>query len=124
MRLSRNPKLLFERAEDDNQRRHGRIRCRQTSCCAGEVLDLSASGMRIKRRGKALMAVDDTFVITIKSPDDSMPLSISTRVIWIKREGFRKHLIGLAFIDLDSTTATRLAEVARNACDQTVFRCA
>lgn len=124
MRLVRNPKLVMDTTPKGERRRHGRLRCEETSCCVGQVSDLSASGMRILRRGRPIMDVGDEFQISIH-PDAGEPvLTLPSRVVWIERQGFRKHVIGLEFVDLDDDKKRLLGELARIVCDKIVFRCA
>jgi len=126
MRLSRNPKLMFtpEDSATENLRRHGRLRCESTSSCIGEVMDLSASGMRVMRRGRPILDVGDEFVITIRHENDGNVMKLPARVVWIKRAGFRKIMYGLQFSDLNEEQRTHLTTLARIVTDQSVFRCA
>lgn len=124
MRLVRNPKLVMDSTPTSERRRHGRLRCEETSCCVGQVSDLSASGMRVLRRGRPIMEVGDEFQISVH-PDGGEPaVTLPSRVVWIERQGFRKHLIGLEFAELDDDKKRILGELARIVCDQIVFRCA
>jgi hypothetical protein len=72
----------------------------------GAVLDLSAGGMRVlstrSREGEA--------EIEILAGEHAM--SIRGRVAWSRRVGFRKHLVGIAFIDVDAEIARRLARIS------------
>lgn len=87
-------------------------------------MDLSASGMRVQRRGKPLMEVGDEFKISVH-PDAGEPmLTLPARVVWIERQGFRKHVYGLEFAELDDVTKRRLGDLARMVTDQVIFRCA
>ncbi len=70
------------------------------------------------------MDVGDEFQISIHPDADEPALTLPSRVVWIKRQGFRKHVIGLEFAELDDEKKRLLGELARVVCDQIVFRCA
>jgi PilZ domain len=123
MRLSRNPKMVMEDIQSEEQRRHGRLRCEQTRCCVGEVVDISASGMRVKRRGRPIMEVGDALKISIEAEEDGPALTLNARVVWIERCGFRQHVYGMEFGDLSDEQKRGLGGLARVASDQIVFRC-
>ncbi len=123
MRLARNPKLILEDPDNSERRRHGRLRCEDTSCCVGQVTDLSASGMRVNRRGRPIMDVGDELQIGIH-PDAGEPaITLTARVVWIERKGFRKHIYGMEFAGLNDDQKRQLGELARVVTDQLVFRC-
>ena len=124
MRHVRNPKLVMDSTPSNERRRHGRLRCEDASCCVGQVADLSASGMRVLRRGGPIMEIGDDFSITVHPNGGEPILTLPARVVWIERQGFRKHIIGLEFGELDDPSRQKLGELARIVCDQIVFRCA
>ena len=120
----RNPKMTMETDSSSDRRRHGRLRCESTRSCIGNVLDISASGMRVQRSGRPIMEVGDQFRITVH-PDAGEPvLTLPSRVVRIERTGFRKHVYGIEFVELNDEQKRRLSELARIVCDQIVFRCA
>lgn len=124
MRFPRNPKMTMETEASSDRRRHGRLRCESTRSCIGSVVDISASGMRVLRSGRPIMEVGNQFRITVH-PDDGEPvLTLPSRVVWIERKGFRKHIYGIEFVELSDDQKRRLGELARIVCDQIVFRCA
>ncbi len=123
MRHSRNPKLIMDDLAEGERRRHGRLRCEETACCVGQVTDLSASGMRVQRRGRPIMDVGDELQISVH-PDAGEPaITLTARVVWIERAGFRKHIYGMEFADLDDDQKRQLGELARVVTDQLIFRC-
>lgn len=124
MRINRNPKLTIEPDAHINQRRHGRLRCFRTYSTLGEVIDLSASGIRVLHKGKPPLGIGDTFTIKVQSRESDLAVSLPARIVWIESAGRRKQHIGMTFLDLDDATQSRLARLARYACDQLIFRCA
>ncbi len=124
MRFSRNPTFLLELATSVNRRRHGRVRCESTSSCIGNILDISASGMRVQRRGRAVLKVGEEFSICVHPDADEPDLTLPARVIWIEHTGLLKHVYGIEFIQLGDEQKQHLGDLARMACDQIVFRSA
>lgn len=123
MRHTRNPRLVMDERGDGERRRHGRLRCEETSCCVGQVEDLSASGMRVKRRGRPIMEIGDELTIGVH-PDAGEPaIKLHARVVWIEKSGFRQHIYGMEFADLSDDQKRQLSELARVVTDQVVFRC-
>jgi hypothetical protein len=116
--------MTMETDVPSDRRRHGRLRCESTRSCIGDVVDISASGMRVQRSGRPVLEVGDEFRITVH-PDAGEPvLTLPSRVVWIERKGFRKHIYGIEFANLNDDQKRRLGELARIVCDQIVFRCA
>jgi len=108
---------------DDEHRRHGRLRCEQTHCCIGQVVDLSASGMLIQQRGRLTIENGQEILVTVSHESGESDVTVPVRVVRIERTGFRKHLYGLEFVDLDDDQQRQVAALARLASDQLVFRC-
>lgn len=77
-----------------DRRRDARIRQTTLSSNLGPVIDLSRSGMRVlcSRRLKGLQSI---VVFSRNGPH----MEVTARVIWSERLGFRKHLIGLEFVE-------------------------
>jgi PilZ domain-containing protein len=123
MRHSRNPKLIMEDRVDGERRRHGRLRCEETTCCVGPVVDLSASGMRVQRRGRPVLEVGDELKVRVHVYGDDPAITLTARVVWIKRSGFRQHVYGMEFAGLSDEQKRQLSELARVVTDQAVFRC-
>jgi len=125
MRLARNAKLMMESGDGlkDDQRRHGRLRCEQASCCIGQVQDLSASGMLVQHRGRMTIESGHELQVTISHESGESDVTVRVRVVRVERTGFRKHLYGLEFVDLEDDQKQQLVSLARTASDQLVFRC-
>jgi hypothetical protein len=90
-----------------NRREAGRVLVNgDVRCNLGQVIDLSATGMRLqspRRLANVLMAEIRT---------RSVALQIPAEVVWCKRVGFRRHLAGLRFLDLDDRIGTALMQIA------------
>ena len=99
-----------------DQRRHGRLRCEYLSCFhnfehLGEVLDLSAAGMRVSRRGGLKLQTDDW--LNMRLVWQQTVVDIRARVIWIKKAGFRKSALGLEFESLTPAQRASVTQIAR-----------
>ncbi len=77
-----------------DRRRDVRIRQNTLNSNLGQVMDLSRSGMRVlsPRRLKGPQSV---VVFARQGPH----LQVMARVVWSERIGFRKHMIGLEFVE-------------------------
>ena len=78
------------------QRRHGRLRAADTTTSLGDVMDISASGMRIRRKGNATLRVGHEFVIQIHVADRIC--SVPVQVVRIQKVGWRTTDFGLRFM--------------------------
>lgn len=119
--------LLLEKpsAKKDNRRRHGRIRCDGLRChfadhCndGAEVLDLSASGMRLRFRRKVNVEEGAIINVTLISP--AAAIRTVARVVWSRRAGFRRHEVGMTFIDPGDGLRAQLSVVMRATSDNHV----
>ncbi len=95
----------------DNQRRHGRVRVQGLTCALGEVMDLSASGMRVRRRWKppALKGV----VENVRLVGDVGCIELQARVAWVARRGLLLYEAGFFFLDLHGDRKDALLEILR-----------
>jgi hypothetical protein len=111
MRFARNFNVKVEElgTSDSDKRRHGRVMCQGITCSLGNVLDLSASGMRIKTRFK-LPEKGEVFVISIETMDG--PLGVLGRVRWTKRRGLVMREAGVEFFDVGPRTRAILSQLA------------
>ncbi len=101
-------------------RRTGRLRCNMLECTLGEVIDISAAGMRVRHKGSPRFAVGD--VIALSLVFASAEVRLETRVVWMRRIGFRRHEIGFEFCGIDPQTRDGLIEIARCATKLASFR--
>lgn len=121
MRFSRNQDINFQKLgmEHADKRRHGRVLTQGIKCDIGEVLDLSASGMRIRTRYKLPEDPNQVFVITLLTMDG--PLALLSRVRWVKKAGLFMREAGLEFFDIGPRSRQVLQQLAgRVAYNQTM----
>ena len=95
-------------AANNNQRKHGRVRCQGIYCSFGEILDMSASGMRVLSAIRP-PPVDQIVTVTIQTLEG--PVAVEARVIWSRKTSFFKREIGMRFVDLLPSAASALSRV-------------
>ena len=113
---SRNPSLTLTPPRDDERRRHGRIRTEAVTCSVGRVVDMSASGIRVERKGRRAVSEGDAFTITLKHGDFAMPVDV--RVVRVEKKGFRRYVFGLSFEEVNPQIQAKLTQLARIAAEQ------
>lgn len=103
-----NPTMRLSRfmGSRDGRRIPGRLPQEQLICDLGPVLDLSPGGMRVLATRPRLGSMD----VGLRGGDVS--LSLRVKVAWSRRLGFRRHEIGLTFIDVDDELSTILARIS------------
>jgi hypothetical protein len=96
-----------------NARRAGRVRMEMVSSTLGEVLDLSATGARIRCSRKPDFAQGSELSVELDGIDG--PFAVQAKVAWIRRAGLRKHEAGLEFVEPTDEVRKQLAALARTA---------
>ena len=90
----------------DGRRIPGRLPQEELISDLGPVLDLSKGGMRVlatrSREGK----------LEVRLWAGDVILSLRSDVAWCRRLGFRRHEIGIAFIEVDDNKAGILTKIA------------
>lgn len=77
-------------------------------CNLGQILDLSATGLRVRRRWR--MRPGSAWTIGLKGHAIGGPLI--GRVAWCRRIGFFQYEVGVEFLDPDPAIVYRLATLA------------
>lgn len=95
------------------QRRCGRVICQETMCSLGQILDLSATGARVQCSGKPGVEPGMNIAVQVQTLDG--PVDVGARVVWVRKAGWRKHLIGLQFVQVSDGARAALARLARSA---------
>ena len=90
----------------DGRRIPGRLPQEQLVSDLGPVLDLSAGGMRVLST-RPLLGMKD---VGLRAADFGVKLR--TKVAWCRRLGFRRHEIGLTFLDVDEKLAHMLSRIS------------
>jgi len=107
---NRNP-LQKESLLGPGARRHGRIRCEILQCGLGEVMDISASGMRVRHCGRRIVKEGKVLNLLLKALDRTLPVTV--KVVWVKRQGFMRYSFGVEFVDMTPEQAASIASFAR-----------
>lgn len=113
-------KLTEPPAGSTSRRRHGRVRCEQTRCTLGSVLDLSASGMRVLIKGRPRFRAGE--VASMQVEIDGGALVLMAKVVWLNKVSWRRHVAGLEFVDVEPELRQRLVELARTASNNEYIR--
>ncbi len=100
-------------ARERDSRRHGRVRTDSLVCSLGEVMDISASGLRVRCQGRPTCTVGKRVEIILPGTDG--PFRVFARPVWIRKTGMFKHEVGVCFEDLDEDARLQLGALARSA---------
>jgi len=92
--------------DDSNRRRHGRIKPEALNCNIGQVVDFSASGLRVISR-RPLQDREQVALI-----HDNLQLTVRARVHWTRKVSFWKHESGLEFECVRPSDASLLHHIA------------
>lgn len=96
-------------ARDD--RRHGRLACELLKCSLGEVLDISASGMRVRQKGRVHVTKGEELPIAIQFGATKVPIKV--RVAWARSSGFWSHELGVEFVDITDESRKVITQLSR-----------
>lgn len=108
--LTREPIRERKGAE---RRRGGRVLCEMISCELGKVIDLSATGLRVKSRGGIKPPVGAFVALHVRWCGGSARLP--ARVTRIQRHGMFSWEFGLAFEELSPEHRSLLSDILRGA---------
>ncbi|MCC5830624.1 MAG: PilZ domain-containing protein [Phycisphaeraceae bacterium] len=120
MPLDLNRILRADFGDAPDERQHGRVRCGERFRARfgrsdfGRIVDLCGAGLRVERRALRSVRVGKELDLTLRYNDQSV--EVIARVIWTRKQGFRRHLIGLELVNLTpelSQAITELTDVAR-----------
>lgn len=100
-------------AEDQGRRARAaeRFTAAGLSCALGDVLDLSATGVRLRSSGKVKVDLGDLLTITVAS--ESQSVKVQAQVMWMRRRGLGRQEVGLKFVNVRRGVATALVQLAR-----------
>jgi hypothetical protein len=104
---------------DANNRRAGRVRCEGITTSWGEIVNASASGLRIKAKGRTIPEVGETAVLTIQGPEG--PFKVAAKIVWAKQKNWGKREIGVQFIEVSEQGRWHLVRLAEAASRSTML---
>ena len=90
----------------DERRRAGRLKATSLRCNRGTVMDISATGLRLRSWSRYTGTLD------VKLCVGSRCVTLRAEVVWSKRLSFRKHEHGLAFRDITPELTQELRHIA------------
>ncbi len=106
------PLKFVPESDASQRRRHGRVRTEDVLSTVGQVLDLSASGMRI-RCGRRTPEVGTMMEVGIQGVDG--PFLVRAKIVWVTRRGVLTSEAGLEFEGPDESIKAQLSLLARQA---------
>ncbi len=101
------------RKTENNARRCGRVRCQWTHCNLGEVLDISATGIRIKCKRRPAAENGARISINIEGIDGAF--DVSGRIVWRKKVGMFRWEVGIELDEPSLEARKGLSLIARSA---------
>lgn len=96
-----------------NRRRQGRVRTVDVPCSLGEVVDISASGLRVRGRGRPPLTQGQTTTMTLLTP--AGVLAVDVGVAWARKTGWRHFEMGLMFVNITPDVLEGVRSVLRGA---------
>ncbi len=94
-------------------RRDERFAAKELNCPMGDIVDLSASGMRLRRKGKPPVREGQTERFTLGG--STQKVTVSGRVVWLKRASLVANVfeMGVQFVGLTPGQSAALVQLAR-----------
>jgi len=99
--------------QPEERRRPGRMVSAGVLCRLGEVVDISATGMRIRHKGLGWFKVGAVVNLTLETQDAK--LTVSATIRWVKKVRAGVYEIGLEFLPLTPEQLDGLWELAFSA---------
>lgn len=104
---------LGDSGSGDNRRRAGRVFTHHVECSLGTVLDLSATGLRVRTGMRPGVVVGEVFWMTIGGY--SGKFQVKCQCAWVKKAGWFSHEVGIHFLEVDPESRAHLTEIGRSA---------
>lgn len=104
--------VISTQTKGPNARRHGRIRVTDANSTLGRVIDISASGMRVRCRTRPPEPGTQVRA-TIEGP--TCRTESEARVVWVRKLGWLHFEMGLEFVAPGAEVRACLLEIARGA---------
>src|SRR5688572_23729885 len=106
MRFDPNALGREKKVAGPGRRRTGRLQQEMLSCNIGDVLDISAGGMRVLSRQN----VPERIQVFLNGYQ--LPGKLIAELAWTKKVGLRKLEVGLRFVDVSPEVAQTLTAIA------------
>ncbi len=111
MGYERNMNPLPTPPRNSNARKHGRVKSPTITCELGDVIDISASGMKVRASAKPTFKAGDVTKVTIQGIN--RPFAVAARFAWSRRNSLFKWTLGFQFDTLSDEARQELLEIAR-----------
>jgi len=96
---------------DEEKRNKGRLVCDFLTCELGPVVDLSASGMRVRYKGEPGFTTGESLEVVLRALNERAV--VKAEITWVRQVNFEDYEIGLKFLDVNPTVGEALLAVAR-----------
>ncbi|MBX3364419.1 MAG: transposase [Phycisphaeraceae bacterium] len=97
--------------EKPSPRRHGRMVCELLRSNLGEVIDLSAGGMKVMFKGRHPPKLDKCRKLKLRCVDGV--LRLQGVIVWARTQDSRHQVLGVRFTDLTPLQTERLKALAK-----------
>ena len=105
-------------ASDCDRRRQSRHDGTAFTCCLGEVIDASPTGIRVFHKGASPCKQGQTLKAQLCHAGAA--ITLEAQVIWVEKAGIRRQIIGLEFVEMAQAQADELARLFSDAHDEFV----
>lgn len=95
----------------DESRRIGRVRCQNVRSSLGEVLDISGTGLRVRSRSRPPIREGQNFDLSLHVL--GRDLTVGAHAVWVRKCGWRRWEMGIAFSRLGKDARNSLRDLAR-----------
>lgn len=93
----------------DDRRAHARLKQEALQCNLGEVIDLSLGGMQIR-----CTRIPEENILQVEMTHEGETIKVQAEIVRSNKVGFRKHELGLRFLNVDPETAKQLTRLSLN----------
>ncbi len=111
MGYERNMNPVPTPPREKNARKHGRVRSQTITCSLGEVIDISASGMKVRMGNKPAFKPHEEVSVTVNGVTN--PFEVRATFAWSRRNSLFKWTAGFQFSTLPDEVRKELLEIAR-----------
>ncbi len=97
---------MYRRRSRTERRKSGRLNQETVACNLGSVINLSGGGLRLLSRRRL------NGILNVELWDTHRGLRLRGKVAWCRRIGFRKHEVGVKFLNITPDIASDLSAIA------------
>ena len=97
---------MYRRRSRTERRKSGRVNQGTVACNLGSIINLSGGGLRLLSHRRL------NGILSVELWDAHRGLRLRGKVAWCRRIGFRKHEVGVEFLNITPEIAGNLAAIA------------